>query len=61
MPLYRELPVAAQTAYAELFEMTQAAEASRSPAGLSGKIAWKSTNNSLIPTEKLLAELAQIK
>jgi peroxiredoxin Q/BCP len=26
-----------------------------------GKIAWKSTNNSLIPTEKLLAELAQIK
>ena len=26
-----------------------------------GKIAWKSTNNSLIPTEKLLAELAQVK
>jgi len=24
-----------------------------------GKVAWKSTNNSLIPTEKLLAELAQ--
>lgn len=41
MPLYRELPVAAQTAYAELFEMTQAAEAARSPAALTGKIAWK--------------------
>lgn len=41
MPLYRELPVAAQTAYAELFEMVQAAEAARSPAALSGKIAWK--------------------
>jgi hypothetical protein len=41
MSLYRELPVAAQTAYAELFEMTQAAEAVRSPAALSGKIAWK--------------------
>jgi peroxiredoxin len=26
-----------------------------------GKIAWKSTNNSLIPTEKLLGELGQLK
>src|SRR5262247_3581615 len=25
-----------------------------------GKIAWKSTNNSLIPTDKLLADLAQV-
>src|SRR5215467_8348645 len=25
-----------------------------------GKITWKSTNNSLIPTEKLLSELAQV-
>jgi peroxiredoxin len=25
-----------------------------------GKIAWKSTNNSLIPTEKLLSDLAQV-
>ncbi len=41
MNLYRELPVAAQTAYAELFEMTQAAEAARSPAALSGTVAWK--------------------
>ena len=41
MELSRELPLGAQTAYAELFEMVQAAEASRSPAALSGKIAWK--------------------
>lgn len=41
MPLYRELPVAAQTAYAELFEMVQAAETTRSPAALSGKVLWK--------------------
>jgi peroxiredoxin len=27
----------------------------------SGKIAWKSTNNSLIPTEKLLGELSALK
>src|SRR5262245_28181105 len=27
----------------------------------SGKIVWKSTNNSLIPTDKLLGELAQVK
>ena len=25
-----------------------------------GKIVWKSTNNSLIPTEKLLSDLAQV-
>jgi hypothetical protein len=41
MALYRELPLAAQTAYAELFEMAQAADASRSPAFLTGTIAWK--------------------
>jgi hypothetical protein len=39
--LSRELPLGAQTAYAELFEMVQAAEAVRSPAALTGKIAWK--------------------
>lgn len=42
MPLYRELPVAAQSAYAELYELVQVAETSRSPAFLTGKIAWKS-------------------
>jgi peroxiredoxin Q/BCP len=26
-----------------------------------GKIVWKSTNNTLIPTEKLLADIAQVK
>jgi len=41
MPLFRELPAAAQTVYAELFEMTQAAEAARSPAALAGRIGWK--------------------
>lgn len=41
MSLYRELPVSAQTAYAELYERVQVAEASRSPAFLSGKVAWK--------------------
>lgn len=41
MSLYRELPVAAQSAYAELYEQVQVAEASRSPAFLTGKIAWK--------------------
>jgi hypothetical protein len=39
--LYRELPVGAQTAYAELYELVQVAEASRSPAFLTGKVAWK--------------------
>jgi hypothetical protein len=41
MPLYRELPLAAQSAYAELYELAQVAEAARSPAFLSGKVAWK--------------------
>lgn len=41
MSLYRELPAAAQTAYAELYEQVQVAEASRSPAFLTGKVAWK--------------------
>lgn len=41
MPLYRELSAAAQTAYAELHELVQAAEASRSPAFLTGKVGWK--------------------
>lgn len=41
MPLYRELPAAAQTAYAELYELVQIAETSRSPASLIGKIAYK--------------------
>lgn len=41
MALYRELPLAAQTAFAELFELVQVAETSRSPASLTGKIAWK--------------------
>ncbi len=45
MSLYRELPLAAQTAYAELAEMAQVAEAARSPAALSGKIAWKTIKN----------------
>lgn len=41
MNLYRELPVAAQSAYAELFEQVQLAETSRSPAFLTGTVAWK--------------------
>lgn len=41
MPLYRELPAAAQTAYAELQELVQVAEVSRSPAFLTGKVGWK--------------------
>lgn len=41
MPLYRELPAAAQAAYAELYEQVQVAEASRSPAFLTGKVGWK--------------------
>ncbi len=41
MPLYRELSVSAQTAYAELFELVQVAEASRSPAFVTGKVAYK--------------------
>ena len=46
MPLYRELPAAAQTAYAELYELVQIAETSRSPASLTGKIAWKTVKGS---------------
>jgi hypothetical protein len=41
MALHRELPVAAQTAYAELYELAQVAEATRSPASLTGKVGWK--------------------
>jgi hypothetical protein len=46
MPLYRELPAAAQTAYAELYELVQVAETSRSPAFLTGKIAYKTIKGS---------------
>lgn len=46
MSLYRELPVGAQTAYAELYELVQVAETSRSPAFLSGKVAWKTIKDS---------------
>jgi hypothetical protein len=38
MPLYRELPVSAQTAYAELYELVQVAETVRSPAFLTGNV-----------------------
>lgn len=41
MALYRELPAAAQTAYAELYEQVQVADASRSPAFVTGKVAYK--------------------
>ena len=41
MALYRELSAAAQAAYAELYDQVQAAEASRSPAFLTGKVGWK--------------------
>jgi hypothetical protein len=46
MPLYRELSLAAQTAYAELFEMAQVAEAARSPAFVTGTIARKTIKGS---------------
>lgn len=46
MPLYRELPAAAQTAYAELYELVQVAEASRSPAFVTGKVAYKTIKGS---------------
>ena len=46
MALYRELPIAAQTAYAELFEMAQVAEAARSPAFVTGTIARKTIKGS---------------
>jgi hypothetical protein len=41
MALYRELPVSAQSAYAELQELVQVAEALRSPASLTGTVGWK--------------------
>lgn len=41
MALYRELPVSAQSAYAELHELVQVAETMRSPASLTGTIGWK--------------------
>lgn len=41
MALYRELPIAAQTAYAELQELVQVAESMRSPASLTGTVGWK--------------------
>ena len=41
MALYRELSASAQTAYAELYELAQVAEAVRSPAFLTGKVGWK--------------------
>lgn len=41
MAFYRELPASAQTAYAELYELVQVAEAMRSPASLTGKVAYK--------------------
>jgi len=44
--LYRELPAAAQTAYAELYELVQVAEASRSPAFVTGKVAYKTIKGS---------------
>ena len=46
MALHRELPVSAQTSYAELQELAQIAEAARSPAFLTGKIAWKTVKGS---------------
>src|SRR3546814_4192732 len=46
MPLYRELPAAAQTAYAELYELVQVTEASRSPAFVTGKVAYKTIKGS---------------
>lgn len=44
--LYRELPAAAQTAHAELYELVQIAEASRSPAFVTGKVAYKTIKGS---------------
>lgn len=41
MPLFRELSAAAQAAYAELYEQVQVAETSRSPASVTGNVAWK--------------------
>ncbi|MEN1926191.1 GSU2403 family nucleotidyltransferase fold protein [Luteimonas sp. MJ293] len=44
--LYRELPAAAQTAYAELYELVQVAEAVRSPAFVTGTVAYKTVKGS---------------
>lgn len=41
LSLYRELPAAAQTAYAELYELVQIAETARSPAFVTGTVAYK--------------------
>ncbi|MEO8809385.1 MAG: nucleotidyltransferase domain-containing protein [Rhodanobacter sp.] len=41
MAMYRELPAAAQTAYAELQELVQVAETLRSPASITGTVGWK--------------------
>lgn len=41
MAIYRELPSGAQTAYAELYELVQIAEATRSPASVTGSVAYK--------------------
>ncbi len=41
IPLYRELHAAAQTAYAELCELVQVAETVRSPAFVTGTVAYK--------------------
>ena len=46
MDLCRELSVAAQSAYAELHELVQVTEAARSPAFLSGKVAYKTIKGS---------------
>lgn len=46
MALYRELPAAAQTASAELYELVQVADAMRSPASVTGKVAWKTIKGS---------------
>lgn len=40
-PLYREVPAAVQTAYAELYELVQIAETARSPAFVTGTVAYK--------------------
>lgn len=41
MAIYRELPSGAQTAYAELHELVQIAETTRSPASVTGSVAYK--------------------
>ncbi|MGY1458899.1 GSU2403 family nucleotidyltransferase fold protein [Luteimonas sp. A534] len=46
MALYRELAASAQTAYAELHELVQVAEATRSPASVTGKVAYKTIKGS---------------